>query len=199
MISQLIAANRSYRRFDESCAIPFERLRDWINLARLSASAGNGQRLKFVPICGYELCAAVFPTLAWAGYLTDWPGPSPGERPSAYIILLRDKSISGSAFVQIDEGLAAQSILLGAVEAGFGGCLIASVQQPELALRLGLDIDWFDIELVIALGKPIEDVVIEPLSDGNVKYWRDENGTHHVPKRSLEELIILPDPDSRLY
>lgn len=189
MIKDIIAANRSYRRFDESVKISREQLLDWINLARLTGSAGNGQRLKFAAVSEPDLCAAVFPTLAWAGYLTDWPGPAVGERPTGYIIILKDKSF-GDSFLQIDVGLAAQSALLGAVEAGFGGCMIASVKREDLADVLKLDPDRFEAALVIALGKPAEKVVLEPIKDGDIKYWRDDQGVHHVPKRSLEEIVV---------
>jgi hypothetical protein len=33
-------------------------------------------------------------------------------------------------------------------------------------------------------------VFIEDIKNADVKYWRDENKNHHVPKRSLKELII---------
>ena len=60
------------------------------------------------------------------------------------------------------------------------------------ALRHDLDIpDRYQILLIIALGKPVEIVITEPHQPGNdIRYYRDENGTHHVPKRELEELIV---------
>ena len=131
----------------------------------------------------------IFPTLKWAGYLADWPGPAEGERPSAYIVILGDKDIVPQTGV--DHGIAAQNILLGATEKGLGGCMIASIDRKQL--RRGLEIpDRYDILLVIALGKPKETVVLETVGpDGDIKYWRDEDGVHHVPKRSLGEIIIM--------
>ena len=131
----------------------------------------------------------IFPHLGWAGYLKDWSGPIEGERPTGYIIILGDKSIKQS--FGCDHGIAAQSILLGAVEKGLGGCMLASVDRREdLMVELGLP-DNLLILLVLALGKPKETVVIDPLpEDGDIKYWRDAEGVHHVPKRSLEELIV---------
>ena len=130
----------------------------------------------------------VFENLFWAGYLKEWNGPCEGERPSGYIIMLKDNDLG--AISPVDEGIAAQSILLGAVEKGLGGCIIANINRKSLKEYLNLD-EKYDIELVIAIGYPKEEVVIEELSDGNdIKYWRDENKVHHVPKRKLEELII---------
>jgi nitroreductase len=144
--------------------------------------------LKYFLSCQPEINARIFPHLAWAGYLKDWGGPKEGERPSAYIIVLGDKTITHE--FGCDHGIAAQSILLGAVEKGLGGCIIGSVRRNELSRELNIP-DQFDILIVIALGKPKEQVVIETVgADGNIKYWRDEQGIHHVPKRTLEEIII---------
>jgi hypothetical protein len=146
------------------------------------------QPLKYMLSCEEGKNAMIFPTLSWAGYLKDWPGPVEGERPSAYIVILGDKRIRQS--FGVDPGIAAQSILLGATEIGLGGCIIASIKKEELAESLKIPADY-EILLVLALGKPKETVVIDPLGpDGDIKYWREADGTHHVPKRSLEEIIV---------
>ncbi len=188
MLRDLIIKNRSYRRFHQEVAISCETLRELVDLARLSASGANRQPLKYILSCEPEKNARIFPCLGWAAYLKDWPGPEEGERPSAYIIILGDTEISQSFFV--DHGIAAQSILLGATEKGLGGCIIASIQKQ--ALRQALDIPArYEILLVLALGKPKETVLLEPVGpDGDIKYWRDSEGVHHVPKRSLEEILI---------
>jgi len=188
MIRDLVLRNRSYRRFHQGEAIDRETLRELVDLARLSASAANNQPLKYVLSADPERNALIFPLLGWAGYLEEWPGPPEGERPSAYIVILGDKRIRST--FGCDHGIAAQSILLGAVERGLGGCMIASVRREELAAALAIA-QHFEILLVLALGRPKETVRIEPLGpDGDVRYWRDEAGVHHVPKRSLDEIII---------
>jgi nitroreductase len=188
MIKELVTKNRSYRRFYEDVPISLETLRGLVDLARLSASAANIQPLKYVLSCDRKKNALIFEHLAWAGYLKDWPGPSEGERPSAYIIMLGDTELAKN--VACDHGIAAQSILLGAVEKGLGGCMIASIQREKLREALGIPLRY-DLLLVLALGKPKETVVIEKMGpEGNVKYWRDGEGRHHVPKRSLTEIII---------
>ena len=188
MIRDLIVKNRSYRRFYEEVPIELETLRQLVDLARLSASAGNLQPLKYIFSSDPQKNALIFPHLAWAGYLKDWPGPDKGERPSAYIIILGDTKISQS--FGCDHGIAAQSILLGAAEKGLGGCMIGSIKRQEL--RKALDIpSRYEILLILALGKPREKVVIETVGpNGDIKYWRDSEGLHHVPKRALDELIV---------
>ena len=187
MLKELILKNRSYRRFYQAERISTAQLRDWVDLARNSASARNAQSMKYILSTDEPLNAQIFEQLAWAGYLTTWKGPEEGERPSAYIILMNDTLISGNYFC--DDGIAMQSILLGATEAGFGGCIIHSVNRNKLREILHLS-EQYEILYVLALGKPKETVVLDKLEDGDIKYWRDENQVHHVPKRSLDEIII---------
>jgi len=186
-IRELINKTRSYRRFDESQKIEMKTLVNLIDLARLSASGANRQPLKYLLYNTTEYCDKIFPTLAWAGYLTDWPGPEKGERPTAYIIILGDKEIS--EMFGVDHGIAAQSIMLSATAEGLGGCIIASIKKEELKAKLEIP-DKFEILLVLALGKPTEKVIIEGVKDDNIKYFRDADSIHHVPKRNLNDIIL---------
>ena len=183
----LILKTRSYRRFDESSNVDTKTLESLINLARLSASGANRQPLKYAIFNSTAGCDRLFPYLSWAGYLSDWPGPDKGERPSAYIMILGDKSVT--EIFGVDFGIAAQSIMLGATESGLGGCMIQSIKREELRNDFEIP-DKYEILLVLAIGKTIENVVIDEIKDNDVKYWRDDNKTHHVPKRSLKDIII---------
>lgn len=188
MIRDLILNNRSYRRFDPGVSVTENTLLELVDLARLSPSGANRQPLKYYLSTKPRINERIFPCLAWAAYLKDWPGPVEEERPAAYIVVLGDKQISTS--FGCDYGIAAQSILLGAVEKGLGGCIIASINREGLHKTLNLS-ENLEILLVITLGKPLEKVVLETVAeDGDVKYWRDEQQRHHVPKRSLQDLII---------
>ncbi len=178
--------NRSYRRFYQSVEIKREELLEMVEAARLSPSSRNVQPIKFFITNNSSLNSKLFPLLSWAGYLKEWPGPVEGERPSGYIVLMHDKNLSQS--YSCDHGIFAQSILLRAVELGFGGCMIASFDKKALYGLLKLP-DNLDPILVIALGKPKEVVVIDDAVGGDIKYWRDDNQVHHVPKRSLDEII----------
>lgn len=187
MLRELITRNRSYRRFDQSVMIDAALIRRWIELARFSASGRNMQSLKYVICTSKETAGEIFPCLGWAGYLTGWGGPAEGERPAAYVAIVHDRSLSDKYYC--DDGIAAQSILLGAVESGYGGCIIGSVNKTRVSEILGLP-DHLAILWIIALGKPVENVVIEDCTDGDIRYWRDENQVHHVPKRTLGELVF---------
>ncbi|MFA5554689.1 MAG: nitroreductase family protein [Phycisphaerae bacterium] len=187
MFKDLVLKNRSYRRFDQKFKIEPQALSELIDLARLSASAANLQPLKYITSSNSKTNALIFETLGWAGYLKDWPGPTEGERPSAYIIILGDTKISKN--FGCDHGICAQSILLGAAEIGLGGCMIATIKKDKLAETLQISADY-EILLVIAIGKPKECITLEAAKSNEIKYWRDSQGVHHVPKRSLEEIII---------
>lgn len=165
-----------------------ETLEKLVDLARQSASAQNLQPLKYFLSCDAGLNEIIFSHLAWAGGLQDWSGPEEGERPSAYVLILGDKSISTS--FDTDSGIAVQSIRLGATEIGLGSCVVGSIKRQELAKSIELS-DRFEILLAISIGKPKETVVLETLREnGDIKYWRDNAGVHHVPKRMLNEVIV---------
>ncbi len=185
---ELVSRCRSYRRFDGRHAIRLETLRSLVGLARCTPSAANRQPLKFVLSCEPASNARIFETLAWAAYLKEWPGPAPEERPTAYIVILLDRTISQGA--DMDVGIVAQTMLLGATAMGLGGCMFGAVKREDLASRLKLP-EQLSVVLVMALGKPVERVVLEGLpSDGSIRYYRDAQSTHHVPKRALEDLIF---------
>jgi nitroreductase len=188
MLKEIIQKNRSYRRFHEEVGIGRETLLELVDLARLSASSGNLQPLKYLLADSTYMNEKIFPHLEWAGYLADWPGPAKGERPSAYIIILQDTNISKT--IDCDHGIAAQSILLGATKRGLGGCIIASMNKEKLRAVLQIP-EHLRILLSIALGKPSEKIKIEEIdTDGDIKYWRDEKGVHHVPKRKLKDILL---------
>ena len=190
MLKDLILKNRSYRSFDESVKISRETLASFVDCARLSPSSINLQMLKFRLVTTEEECACLLANTRWAGKITDLKLPPPGHAPTAYIVICSDASVVSTAErFQKDVGICAQSIMLAATEAGFGGCMIGSFSEKELKKSLALP-DTLTPVLVLALGKPDEVVeIVPPAADGSVTYYR-ENGIHYVQKRNLEDLIL---------
>ena len=139
----------------------------------------------------------MFAELAWAGYFKDWAGPAAGERPTGYVVIAAERSAAGKStapIVEVDCGIAAQTMMLAARSAApsYAGCMLRAF-TPRLIDVLGLDAKRYELKLVCAFGLPAEEVRLEPLSaspDGSIKYWRDDAGVHHVPKRSLEDVLI---------
>lgn len=186
-LKELLLKNRSYRRFDESKRMTESELKEFVEMTRFCASGRNAQALKYVLVFEKAMCERLFPLLSWAGYLTDWDGPQEGERPVAYMVQVLDTRIVENCLC--DDGIQAQTILLSAVEHGRGGCLIKAFKNDALHKLLQLP-DYFKILYVIALGTPVEKVVLERMQGNDYKYWRDAEGVHHVPKRDVEDLIV---------
>ncbi|MFP4459171.1 MAG: nitroreductase family protein [Candidatus Zixiibacteriota bacterium] len=191
-LKRLVIENRSYRRFNQDYVIGDDTLVDLVNLARFTASGANLQPLKYFISNEHKFNEKIFFHIRWAGYLEDWKEPQEGEKPTAYILILGDKKISNFDNWPsiLDAGIAAQTIMLGATEQKLGGCMIAAINRDELHKSIGLD-DNLEIIMVLALGKPDEDVVLESTGAKNdIKYYRDEKSVHHVPKRNLDEIIV---------
>lgn len=188
-VSKLIKATRTYRKFDNSKPISKSTLLELIELGRLGGSARNCQPWQYAIFNNRETCDIIFPHIGWAGYLADWNGPVAEQQPTAYILcLLNHKWLKGSIEeAQFDLGIASQNMLLGATAKGLGGCRIGAFSKT-LASKFELA-EHHSLELLIALGTPQESVVIED-TDNDIRYWRDSDGVHHVPKRKLTGICI---------
>jgi len=184
----LVQKTRSCRRFHQDPRVDTDLLKSLVNLSRLTASAANLQPLKYVLSSDPEINTKIFDCLGWAGYLKNWPGPQPDEQPTGYIVMLGDQNIAKN--VDMDIGIAAQTIMLGAYHHKFGGCMLANIRHQKLAESLEID-NHYKILLVLALGAPKESIVINPMdTESDCRYFRDDQGVHHVPKRSLNDIIV---------
>ncbi len=184
---ELLKEDRCVRRYDEARRIDGEVLESLVRLVRYCASGRNLQPLRYRIVSSAEECAEVFPALKWAGYLPDWDGPEEGERPSAYLIQCLDTDLTQNLLC--DDGIQLQALTLGAKTLGIGCCIIKSFNVLTIKERLHLPENMKPL-YVLAMGYPVEKVVIDDIKDDDVKYWRDSNGIHHVPKRKAEDLII---------
>ncbi|WP_310598705.1 nitroreductase family protein [Desulfobulbus sp.] len=194
MIEELVRRTRTVRRFVEQKPVETTLLRAWVDLARLGGSARNAQPLKYMIVTEETQRTRLFPLLGWAGYLSDWPGPGPGERPAAYIVCLLDTGLARGpeSEAHFDLGIATQNLLLGAATHGVFGCRIGAFSADKVHRLLELE-QRFKVLLVLALGYPAETVVVEEVGpDGDIRYWHDALGVHHVPKRSLTEVLVCP-------
>ncbi len=192
-IRELVEKTRTVRKFQQERTISEDFLRELLHCATMSGSARNGQPLKYMLVNDPKQCELLFPMLGWAGYLSDWKGPEPGERPSAYIVCLLDRSILKGADheAHFDLGTATQSMLLAAADQGIYGCRIGNYSKnidEKLNVKKPLE-----VMLVTALGYPAEEVVLETVgAEGDIKYWRDKELVHHVPKRSVDDILVQP-------
>lgn len=189
MLNELLIKARSHRTFD-STEIELETLESLINSAHLGGSARNSQTLRYTLVSSQSLCHKIFPHTAWAGAIP-W-SPTLEEGPKAYILVstLKENMLS-PVTLGIDIGIACQNILLKATELGFGGCLIGAFNKLDISKTLDLDMDTYNPQILIALGKPTDKVVLTKGNVDNLKYHRDiEENVHYVPKLPLETLIL---------
>lgn len=186
----LLKRDRSFRRFDHSFKISRETLEKLVALTRFCGSGRNAQPLRYRLVTEESELEAVYQHLKWAGYYTDWDGPEPNERPTAYLIQCLDTHYGNDCLC--DDGLQLQAITLGAATEGLGGCIIKAFNPAGISDALNID-QRYKPRYVLALGKPSETVIIEEMSgdeDADFKYFRTPDGSHHVPKRPLSEIII---------
>ena len=191
MLKELVIKNRSYRGFDESYWFTKKQLESYIDLTRYTASSVNAQPLKYKIVFEKNEVEAVRPLTRWARALPDMVLPHPNMHATAFIIICQDTDISPNlARYQKDIGIVAQTITLAAVEDGLGGCMIGNFTPDEVKETLNLAENLTPM-LIIALGKPAEEIVIKEIDNGeSTKYYRDENDIHYVPKRKLKDILI---------
>lgn len=185
---KLVKENRSYRRFYENERIGKRELLNLVDCARLTASVQNRQGMKYRLVCSEEECEKVFATLGWAALYKDWDGPRKGQRPAAYIFCLRDKAVAKK--LSFDDGIVASTITLAAASNGLGSCILQNCQYKAAFESLAIDPQKYDFSCVVALGHPNENVVLEDVIAGETKYWKTPDDIHHVPKRTLEDVLV---------
>ena len=189
MLKDLVLKNRSYRGYDRGVQIDEKTLLELVDMARLTASSVNQQPLRYHISHTPDDVAAVQALTRWARGLPELNLPYPGTEPTAFITICID-SPNPQAFLR-DVGIAAQTILLGAAELGLGGCMIGNFSKQDARALLGLP-ESVEPNLIVALGKPAEEIVLTEAKKGeSLKYYRGADGkTHYVPKLRLEDVLI---------
>lgn len=194
LLESLIRLNRTYRRFDSSVRVERLQLQRWLDVVRQTASARNVQPLKYLLVTDPEQCNFIAERQHWAAMLPDWDGPTADERPTAWLLQLVDTDLAPAA--RFDEGIQLQTLGLLATEAGYGICIFSGRGKAEIARLFELPAH-LSINALVGVGKPIDEVILEDARNSDdVRYWRDEEGRHHVPKRPLSELIVEPNKPS---
>ena len=187
---ELVRRCRSYRRFDGEAEPGRGPLLAFVDLARRTSSAMNKQTLRYAVVSDEDDCARLFKGLRFAAALPEWQGPEPDERPTGYVVVYSDGEPGNLTWC--DCGIACQTMALAATTAGMGACMVRSF-DPKVVEEVLRDVpDGLVPMLVVAFGVPSETVVLETISGTGAPtaYWRDADGVHHVPKRSLEDVLV---------
>ena len=188
---ELVRGARTYRRYDGE-AVGEGVLRELVDAARLAPSGNNAQVIRFRVVSADDAAEAekVFSHLHWAGALKDWDGPEAGELPGGYVVLCLPQKLATNPIRLIDVGIASQTIVLAAAARGLGACMHKSYDAC-LGDELGLTEAGYAVAMVVALGSRGEKVELEPATtDHGLTYWREADGSHHVPKLSLDDLLV---------
>jgi len=180
-IYRTIVARRTIRKFKPD-PLPPDLLERLVEAARLAPSAANLQPLEFIVVDADGPRAEIFPCLKWAAYIAPAGDPRPGEEPAAYVVTLSNTQIREKMF-EYDIGAAMENMILAALEEGVGSCWMLSIDRDRLRTILGVP-EHYRIDSVLALGYPAEDPAVEVMTD-SCRYWKDEAGRLHVPKRPL--------------
>lgn len=186
-VYDIIVGRRSVRQF---LARPVERktLERLVDAGRLAPSAANLQPLEFLVVDDEAVRAKIFPTLRWAAYIHPEGDPGPGREPRAYIFVLVKTEIREKMH-EYDVGAAVENMALAALGEGLGSCWLISIDRPRVQEILGVP-EGYKIDSVLALGYPDETSVVEAFKD-SPKYWKDPDGTFHVPKRALQDVLHI--------
>ena len=186
-IYRTIVARRTIRKF-RSDPVPRELLERLADAGRLAPSAANLQPLEFVVVDAAGPRAEIFPCLKWAAYIAPAGDPQPGEEPTAYIVTLANTKVREKMF-EYDIGAAMENMTLAALEEGVGSCWMLSIDRDKLRVILGIP-EHYRVDSVLALGYPAEEPAAEVMGE-SVRYWKDDKGRLHVPKRTLASVTHL--------
>ena len=184
-IYELILKRRTIRSFKPE-QVTEELLNKLVNAGRLAPSGANLQPLEFIVVNNSELVNKVFPSLKWAGYIAPAGNPPEGKRPTAYVIVLINTEIRSQGG-EVDAAAAIENMILAALEDGVGSCWLGAIDRDKLRTLFNIPQNY-RVDSVLALGYPDESPVLEEVTD-SIKYWKDENGVLHVPKRKLSDVV----------
>jgi nitroreductase len=184
-VYDLAVERRTIRKFRPD-PVPRDLLERLVNAARLAPSAANVQPLEFIVVDGAAAKAEVFPALKWAAYIAPAGDPRPGEEPAAYVVCLVNSKLREKMF-EYDVGAAMENMILVALSEGVGACWLLSIDRDRLRAALGVP-EEYRIDSVLALGYPAEAPAAEVMGE-SCRYWKDEAGRLHVPKRALATVI----------
>lgn len=181
---QAIQSRRSIRKFQPT-PVPRQALCQMVDSARLAPQGANLQPLTYVAVDDATLVSQINTMVRWAAYIAPDGNPGPGEQPMAYVVLCINTAIKEHC--DVDAGAAGATLLLAAQSLGLGTCWLGNIDREAIFSLLSLR-EGTKIHSVIAVGYPAETPVCEE-ETGSIRYYKDESGVLHVPKRSLRSVL----------
>jgi nitroreductase len=181
---------RSIRKFDGARPVPTEVLTKAVDVARLAPCGTNAQTLKFCVVTDPALTAQIFAMSAWGAHLKDGSGrPGPGQEPPVWMLILHDAAVRPQPFA-LDIGAAIENIIIYCQSEGVASCWLENIRKKEVGELLQLP-ENLSVVSSVALGYPAMESKEVPVGESGLGYYWGEGGKMNVPKRSLEEVMIL--------
>ncbi len=189
-LKDMLIANRSYRNYNNDVKVTYEELKDIVELTRYCATGGNIQALRYRIVCDDKEVAEMHKLVKFGALLKELNLPYTGNDPTAYLVICAESENSNNAPHATNIGIAAQTMLLGAVARGYGGCMIGNFDKAAATELLDIKEGYHPL-LAISLGAPKENCVVRTIRKGEpTAYYRGEGDCHVVPKIALEDLLI---------
>lgn len=181
----IIVLRRTVRQFRPN-PVPRLVLERIVEAGRLAPSAANLQPLEFILADEEAVRLEVFRCLKWAAYIAPAGNPGPGCEPTAYVVVLANTAVREKGY-EYDVGAAMENMILAGLTEGVASCWLLSVDRERLREIFTVP-KTHKIDSVLALGYPAEKPAAEEMKD-SCRYWKDADGTFHVPKRKLKDVI----------
>lgn len=184
-LDELLLRNRSCRGYNKDYVVKLEELERIVGVCSKTPSACNQQALRFRLVTRDSGAESVLPLIRMGAALPQLHLPLPGTEPEAFIIIC--STAAETRLIDIDLGIAIQSMLLKTVEMGLSGLTIGAFDRTALKEALRLPLDPL---MVLAIGKGAEKIQLTPIApDQSHAYYRQE-GIHYVPKIPAAQLLI---------
>lgn len=184
-VDELLLKSRSYRGYNKLYVVSRAELERIVGVCSRIPSGCNQQVLRYFLVTKETGAERLLPLIKMGAALPELHLPLPGTEPEAFIICC--STVKESKLVDIDLGIALQSMALKAVEMGLNTLMIGAFNRENVQAEFGLEQEPL---MILAVGKGAEKIELVPIeADGKRAYYRD-GGTHYVPKVRAVELII---------
>lgn len=184
-LDELLLKNRSQRGYLKDYVVRREELERIVGVCSKIPSARNQQVLRFRLVTRATGADKVLQNIKLGAALPELHLPLPGTEPEAFIVVM--STAPESKMVDIDLGIALQSMMLKAVEMGLNALVIGAFNKANVTKELVLP---YEPLMILAIGKGIEKIELTPIApEDSHAYYRKE-GIHYVPKIAAKDLIV---------
>lgn len=186
-LDELLLRNRSCRGYLKDYVVKRDELERIVGVCSKIPSGCNQQVLRYHLVTRGNESAQVLQHIRMGAALPELHLPLPGTEPEAFIIAC--STVPECKLVDIDLGIALQSMLLKAVEMGLNGLVIGAFDKAGIKTLLPLGMGLEPVA-ILAIGKGIEKIELVPIApDESHAYYRRE-GVHYVPKVQAKDLLV---------